>query len=120
MRAQILQLRELNYIATAKSYGTGTMKILLRHLLPNASSQILVIGTIGIASAILTETGLSFLGVGVPAGTATWGSLMFEAKENYEAWWLVIFTGITIFLLLSALYRQGEILRSKDKKIVFY
>ena len=120
MRAQILQLRELNYIAAAKSYGTGTMKILLRHLLPNASSQILVIGTIGIASAILTETGLSFLGVGVPAGTATWGSLMFEAKENYEAWWLVIFTGITIFLLLSALYRQGEILRSKDKKIVFY
>ena len=116
MRAQVLQIREMNYIAAAKAFGTGTMKILSRHLLPNAMSQILVIWTVGIASAILTETGLSFLGVGVPPGTATWGSLMFEAKENYQAWWLVIFTGAAIFSLLSSLYLLGNKLKSLDKK----
>ncbi len=116
MRAQVLQLREMNYIAAAKAFGSSSMKILIRHLLPNAMSQIIVIWTIGIASAILTETGLSFLGIGVPPGTATWGSLMFEAKENYQAWWLVIFTGIAIFSLLSSLYLLGNKLKSLDEK----
>lgn len=113
MRAQILQLREMNYIAAAKAFGTSTTIILYRHLLPNALPQIIVIWTIGIATAILTETGLSFLGIGVPPGTATWGSLMFEAKENYQAWWLVIFTGAAIFSLLSALYLFGNKLKSQ-------
>jgi len=104
MRSQVLTLRELNYITAAKSFGVNTMKVIFRHLLPNASSQIMVASIFGIASAILTEAGLSFLGIGVPVGTATWGSLMFEAKENYTAWWMVVFTGLSIFLLLSSLY----------------
>ncbi len=116
MRAQILQLREMNYIAAAKSFGTSTTKILLHHLLPNALPQIVIIWTLGIATAILTETGLSFLGIGVPPETATWGSLMFEAKENYQAWWLVIFTGAAIFSLLSALYLLGNKLKSQNAK----
>lgn len=116
MRAQVLQLKEMNYIAAANALGIGTMKILSHHLLPNALSQILVIWTVGIASAILTETGLSFLGVGVPPETATWGSLMFEAKENYQAWWVVIFTGVAIFSLLSSLYLIGNKLKSPDRK----
>ncbi len=104
MRAQVLSLREMNYITAAKSFGLSTMQILYRHLLPNSFSQILVVAIFGVASAILTEAGLSFLGIGVPYGTATWGSLMFEAKENFTAWWLVVFTGLSIFLLLSSLY----------------
>ena len=116
MRSQVLQLKEMNYIAAAKSFGASTIKVLTNHLLPNAMSQILVIWTVGIASAILLETGLSFLGVGVPPETATWGSLMFEAKENYQAWWLVIFTGVAIFSLLSSLYLIGNKLKSMDKK----
>ena len=119
MRAQILQLREMNYIAAAKAFGTSTTKILYRHLLPNALPQIIVIWTLGIATAILTETGLSFLGIGVPPETATWGSLMFEAKENYQAWWLVLFTGGAIFSLLSALYLLGNKLKSQNAKSAF-
>ncbi len=116
MRSQVLQLKEMNYIAAAKSFGASTIKVLTNHLLPNAMSQIFVIWTVGIASAILIETGLSFLGVGVPPEIATWGSLMFEAKENYQAWWLVIFTGVAIFSLLSSLYLIGNKLKSTDKK----
>lgn len=108
VRAQVLQQRELNYIAAAKSFGAGTIKILFRHLLPNIISQVIVVLTFGIASAILIETGLSFLGIGLPADTATWGSIMFEARENFQAWWLVVFSGAAIFLLLSALYSIGN------------
>ncbi len=104
MRAQVLSLREMNYITAAKSYGVKPLNIIVRHLFPNAFSPILVVWVFGIASAILTEAGLSFLGIGVPPSTATWGSLMFEAKENFTAWWLVVFTGLSIFLLLSNLY----------------
>ena len=104
MRAQVLQLKEMNYISAAKGFGLDTMKILYRHLLPNALSQIIVVWIFGIASAIIIETGLSFLGIGVPIETPTWGSLMFEARENYMAWWLVIFTGLSVFLLLSSLF----------------
>lgn len=117
VRAQVLQLRELNYVAAAKTFGTSTMKILLHHLLPNVLSQLIVIWTFGVASAILIETGLSFLGIGVPVNTATWGNLMFEAKENYEAWWLVLFTGVAIFTLLSSLYLIGSRIKLPVQKI---
>ena len=97
-------------IFAAKAMGAGTSRILIHHLIPNSIYQIAVAWTFGIASAILIETGLSFLGIGVPAGTATWGSLMFEARENYTAWWLVVFTGMAIFGLLSALYSFNKFL----------
>jgi peptide/nickel transport system permease protein len=108
IRVQFLQLREMNYISAAKASGIKTPSIIFKHLLPNAMSQVLVIWVFGIAAAILVETGLSFLGIGVPAGTATWGSLMFQAKENFQAWWLVIFTGLFVFILLSSLYNLGN------------
>jgi peptide/nickel transport system permease protein len=105
MRSQVLYIKELNYVSAARTYGMNTFSILHRHLFPNAFSQIVVVWIFGIASAILTEAGLSFLGVGVPVGTATWGGLMYEAKENFTAWWLIVFTGLAIFLLLNSLYK---------------
>lgn len=115
MRAQVLQLREMNFIDAATTMGMRTGKIISNHLLPNIRSQLLVLMVYGTASAILVETGLSFLGIGVPAGTATWGSIMYEARENYTAWWLVVFSGVAVFGLLWALYRiAGKIDRFTD------
>jgi peptide/nickel transport system permease protein len=108
-------MKEQNYIAAAQSIGCKTHTIILRHLLPNILSQVLVVWTFSIASAILIETGLSFLGIGVPATVATWGSIMFEARENYTAWWLVITSGAAIFMLLFALYFIGDNLKTFQK-----
>ncbi len=117
MRAQVLQLRTMDFISAARVNGKGTLQIITKHFLPNAISQITVFFTFGIASAILVETGLSFLGIGVPAGTATWGSLMFEARENYQAWWLVVFSGAAIFFLLSSLFIIGNTINKSAFKI---
>ena len=120
VRAQFLSLREMNYIAAAKAVGNNTFRILFIHLLPNAISQVIVLGIFGMASAILMETGLSFLGAGVPAGTPSWGSLMFQARENYQAWWLVLFSGAAIFFLLISLYNVGNRLKKfKNESVLF-
>jgi peptide/nickel transport system permease protein len=113
MRAQVLSLREMNYITAAKSYGVKPFKIIFSHLLPNAATPIVIVAIFGIASAILTEAGLSFLGIGVPPETATWGSLMYEARENFTAWWLVVFSGLALFILLSYIYMLVGIMNKK-------
>jgi peptide/nickel transport system permease protein len=114
VRGQFLLLREMNYVSAAVSFGSRARNVLLRHLLPNALAQVVVVGVFGVASAILVETGLSFLGVGVPAGNATWGSLIFQARQNYEAWWIVVFPGIAISLLLFALINLSGQLRNRS------
>ncbi len=120
VRAQFLSLREMNYIAAAKAVGNSNFRILFIHLLPNAISQVIVLGIFGMASAILMETGLSFLGAGVPAETPTWGSLMFQARENYQAWWLVIFSGAAIFFLLISLNSLGKRIKQLKKSAVLF
>lgn len=82
-------------------------------MLPNALPQIILTGIFGIASAILIETGLSFLGVGLPADSASWGSLIFQARQNYQAWWLVVFPGLAISLLLLSLFSIAQNFKSK-------
>jgi peptide/nickel transport system permease protein len=104
VRAQVLQLREMNFIEAAGSIGLPATRIFIRHLLPNLRDQLVVIALFGIGGAILTETGLSFLGIGLPPGTPTWGSIMYEARQHYTAWWLVIFSGLAIFGLLYSLF----------------
>ncbi len=120
IRAQFLSLREMNYIAAAKTVGNSTFRILFIHLLPNAISQVIVLGIFGMASAILMETGLSFLGAGVPVETPTWGNLMFQARENYQAWWLVIFSGAAIFFLLISLNSLGNRIKQLKKNAVLF
>lgn len=107
-RAELLKLREVDFISAEKSIGLSIKAILFKHILPNITPVIITVLIFGVASAIMLETGLSFLGIGLPAGTATWGTLMFAAKENFMAWWLVLFPGLAIAMLLITLNNYGK------------
>lgn len=107
-RAELLKLREVDFINAEKSIGLGIKAILFKHILPNITPVIITVLVFGVASAIMLETGLSFLGIGLPAGTVTWGTLMFAAKENFMAWWLVLFPGMAITILLISLNKFGK------------
>ncbi len=110
-RNEFLKVRNLDYVTAAVALGTPTRRIVVRHILPNALAPVLVSVVLGIAAAILTESGLSFLGIGVPADLVTWGSLLNEARSNSFAWWLAVFPGAAIFLAVMAYYLVGEGLR---------
>jgi peptide/nickel transport system permease protein len=110
-RAEFLRVSNLEYIQAAKSMGFKEFRIILKHALPNALAPALVAIAFGVASAILIESSLSFLGVGVPPTTVTWGSLLNAGREQYSAWWLVIFPGLAIFLTVTIYNLLGEGLR---------
>lgn len=110
-RAEFLRISNLEYIHAAKSMGFKEFRIIFRHALPNALAPALVSIAFGVASAILIESSLSFLGVGVPPTTVTWGSLLNSGREQYSAWWLVIFPGLAIFLTVTVYNLLGEGLR---------
>ncbi|MCE9526398.1 MAG: ABC transporter permease [Planctomycetales bacterium] len=108
-RGEFLRLRNSEYIIAARAMGAGLPRILFRHILPNALAPILVPVTFGIASAILTESGLSLLGIGAPPDTPSWGQLLNRGRENFEThWWLVFFPGLAIFLTVLAYNLIGE------------
>ncbi|MCW3084123.1 MAG: hypothetical protein JWP12_1489 [Bacteroidetes bacterium] len=110
-RAEFLRVSNLEYIQAAKSMGFKEFRIVFKHALPNALAPALVAIAFGVASAILTESALSFLGIGVPPGTVTWGSLLNAGREQYSAWWLVIFPGLAIFITVTIYNLLGEGLR---------
>lgn len=110
-RSEFLRVRHLDYVTAAVALGVSTPRIIIRHILPNALAPVLVSVVLGIASAILTESALSFLGVGVPADLVTWGSLLHEVRSNTSAWWLAVFPGVAIFLAVMAYNLIGEGLR---------
>lgn len=107
IRAELLRVRSLEYIEAATSLGFPQMRILFRHAIPNALSPVLIAIAFGIASAILTESTLSFLGLG-PADTVTWGLLLSYARQIPQAWWLAIFPGIAIFVTVTVFNLIGE------------
>jgi peptide/nickel transport system permease protein len=110
-RNEFLKVRNLDYVTAAVGLGLPTQRIVMRHILPNALGPVLVSIVLGIAAAILTESSLSFLGIGVPAEVVTWGSILNEARSNSFAWWLAVFPGAAIFLAVVAYYLVGEGLR---------
>ncbi len=110
-RAEFLRISNLDYIQAAKSMGFKEFRIIFKHALPNALAPALVAIAFGVASAILIESSLSFLGVGVPPSTATWGSLLNAGREQFSAWWLVVFPGLAIFLTVTIYNLLGEGLR---------
>lgn len=111
MRAEMLRIKELEYIQSAKALGFGNARIIFRHALPNGLAPVFTAAAFGIASAILIESGLSFLGIGVPDEVITWGKLLSSGKEEFEASWLVIFPGLAIFFTVTAYNLVGEGLR---------
>jgi len=110
-RAEFLKIRNLEYIQTAQALGFGDWRIMLRHILPNALAPVIVYLAFGIAYAIIAESSLSFLGIGVPADTVTWGSLLSSARADYTAWWMAVFPGLAIFITVAIYSLIGEGLR---------
>jgi peptide/nickel transport system permease protein len=109
VRGELLRIRELDYAVAARASGARDWRIIVRHLLPNAIAPVLVSATFGVAYAILTESALSFLGLGVPLPTATWGSILSVAQIHIEyAWWLTTFPGLAIFLTVASFNIIGD------------
>lgn len=110
-RAELLKIRELDYIAAARVMGFEEKRIIFKHALPNALAPVFVSIAFGIASAILIESGLSFLNIGVPDDVVTWGSMLNIGRTEPEAWWMIVFPGIAIFLTITVYNLIGEGLR---------
>lgn len=112
VRAEFLALRELEYVKAAKLLGLSEFRIIFIHMLPNAMGPVLVSATIGIASAILVEAGLSFLGLGVPPPHATWGNILSDGKNYlFDAPWLTFVPGLAIMIVVLSFNMLGESLR---------
>ncbi len=119
-RSQFLQVRSYDYVSAAASLGYSTPRIMFIHILPNAIAPVLIPAAFGVAGAILTESGLSFLGIGVPAEAITWGSLLAGARSNVSAWWLVVVPGFAIFWTVTVYNLLGDGLRDAlDPKMRF-
>jgi peptide/nickel transport system permease protein len=112
IRAEMLRIRELDYIVAAQAAGLKRIAIIFRHALPNAIQPALVSMVFGVASAILIESGLSFLGA-FQVNDVTWGSLLAQGRNNFTAWWLVVFPGLAVFLTVTSLNLLGEALRDE-------
>jgi peptide/nickel transport system permease protein len=112
VRAEFLSLREQDFVTAARALGLSSGRIIFRHMVPNAIAPVLVSATIGIASAILTEAGLSFLGLGVPPPHATWGNILADGKNYiFDAPWLTFIPGIAILIVVLSFNLFGEGLR---------
>ena len=112
VRAETLSIREMDYIMAARCIGCSNFRIIFRHILPNAISPVLVAATLGVAGAILTESALSFLGIGVLPPTPSWGNILTSGKDYIEfAWWLSLFPGLAILVTVLAYNLLGEGIR---------
>ena len=112
VRAEFLSLREQDFVTAARALGLSSRRIIFRHMVPNAMAPVLVSATIGIATAILTEAGLSFLGFGVPPPHATWGNILSNGKNFiFDAPWLTFVPGFAILIVVLAFNLFGEGLR---------
>ncbi|MBN1353038.1 MAG: ABC transporter permease [Candidatus Omnitrophica bacterium] len=112
IRAEILSLKTRDYISASKSLGASDFFIIMRHLIPNGIGPVLVSFVFGVASAILTEAGLSFLGLGVQPPEPSWGNILMEGKGVLGVgWWVVLFPGLAILITVLAFNLLGEGLR---------
>ena len=111
-RSLALTIRANDYIMAARALGCTPVRIMLRHILPNAVSTLVVIDTLDIAAAIRTEAGLSFLGLGVPPPTPSWGNILSEGRQYIQCCtWLTTYSGLAIMLAVLAFNLMGDALR---------
>jgi peptide/nickel transport system permease protein len=124
LRGQILTVREWDFIMAARSMGVSDLRIMLRHILPNALAPLLVAATFGVAGAILTEAGLSFLGLGVLPPTPSWGNMLNGAQSIFileRIWWMWVPPGLTILFTVLAINFVGDGLRDAlDPRMTLY
>ena len=119
VRAEFLTLRERDFVYSAKVQGTSNMRIILKHILPNAMAPVYVSATLSVGGAILVESALSFLGLGVQIPTPSWGNILTAGKNYIDyAWWLTLFPGVAILITVLSFNLIGEGLREElDPKL---
>jgi len=108
VRAELLKVRSLEFIEAAQALGLSEWRIVMKHAIPNSLTSVLITIAFGVAGAILTESSLSFLGIGVAPEQVTWGSLLSAARGYAPAWWLAIFPGFAIFITVTIFNLIGE------------
>lgn len=109
VRGEFMRIRELDYVSAARAAGAPDYKIIFKHILPNAMPPVLVSATFGIASTILVESSLSFLGFGVQPPTPSWGDILSQSRDFMDiAWWLTLVPGIAIFITITSYNLTGE------------
>lgn len=112
VRAEFLSLSEREFVTASRTLGAKDMRLIFRHLLPNSLTPIIVSAVLGVAGAVLLESGLSFLGLGVQAPQASWGNILTDGKEYIQfAWWLSLFPGLAILITVLGYNLLGEGLR---------
>jgi peptide/nickel transport system permease protein len=109
VRGQTLSLRDRDFVAATRALGAGSPRVIRRHILPNLVQISLVIGTFSMASAIISEASLSFLGLGVPPGIPSWGTMLADSRSYIStAWWLALFPGLAIFVTVLGINLLGD------------
>lgn len=118
-RAEAMALRDREFVVAARSLGAGHLRVLWHHILPNILPSTLVVGTFAMATAIISEAALSFLGLGVPPTIPTWGGMLADARSYIStSWWMALFPGLCIFVTLLGINLLGDVLRARfDPKI---
>lgn len=112
VRAEVLSLKEREFVLAARALGTGDMNIIFRHIMINSMAPVFVSAVLGIAGAVLVESALSFLGIGVQPPAPSWGNILTLGKDNIEiAWWLSVFPGLAILITVLSYNLVGEGLR---------
>ncbi|OIO39025.1 MAG: peptide ABC transporter permease, partial [Candidatus Omnitrophica bacterium CG1_02_49_10] len=112
IRAEILSLKKREFIEAARAVGASNFRIVTKHLIPNAISPVIVSATLGVAAAILVESSLSFLGLGVQPPTPSWGNMLADGKSVLGVgWWLMLFPGLSILITVLGYNLLGEGIR---------
>lgn len=110
-RAEFLSLREKEFVSAARLFRKSDFRIIFTDILPNAKAPLIVISAFGISAAILAESTLSFLGLGLGIDQVSWGSMLSEARRYFPAWWMAVFPGLAIFIIIYALNSLGDKVR---------
>jgi peptide/nickel transport system permease protein len=112
VRAEVLSVMRREYVVAARALGTPGFRIVWRHVLPNVLNPIIVAATLGVGNVIMLEAGLSYLGIGARAPTASWGSIFFDGSDAFQAtWWIALFPGLAIVITVFAFNVFGSALR---------
>jgi len=112
VRAEFLSIKEREYVLAAKALGVNDIRIIFRHIMINSLAPVLVSAVLGVASAVLVESALSFLGLGVQPPTPSWGNILTLGKDNIEiAWWLSVYPGLAILVTVLGYNLLGEGIR---------
>lgn len=111
VRADVLTLRSVDYISAARAVGAGHMRLIFRHIWPNVTGNVVVYASLSASQALITESALSFLGLGVRPPTPSWGYMVAVGMDNWLSWWASFFPGLAIFLTVLAFNFLGDAIR---------